>query len=165
MSPTLGNTDDSSPTSIRCFYSNNPPTNFNISVKPDHRFSTTYHFRNHNTLKQLYPILTYSNDCRVRYGMEDIQDHRSCSGKEGCLGVVKCICYSGGRTMIYSFYLSYPSGSLPLTGTGRYPGEQHTGNNSNSQSANNLGNQTSTPLKRLRPPTIPLDIPGRSRLE
>ena len=97
MSPTLDKTDDSSPTSIRCFYNNNASTNFNISVEPHHRFSSTYHFRNHHSVEQLYPILVDSNDCRFRYGMEDIQDHRSCSGKEGCVGVVKCICYSGGR--------------------------------------------------------------------
>jgi hypothetical protein len=104
MSPTLYETDDSSPTSIRCFYSNNPFTHLDIPLEPHHRFSSTYDLRNHHAIEQLYPIPTYSNDCRFRYGMEDIQDYRSCSGKEGCVGVVKCICYSGGRTMIYSFY-------------------------------------------------------------
>jgi len=116
MSPCLYATDDSSPTSIRCFYSNNPFTHFDISVEPHHRFSTTYDLRNHYIVEQLYPILTYTNDCGPGYGMEDIQDYRSCSGKESCVGVVKCICYSGGRTMIYCFYSPhFPSLLLAAT--------------------------------------------------
>ena len=104
MSPTRRMTNDSSPISIRCFYSNNPFTHLDISVEPHHSFSSTYDLRNHDAIEQLYPIPTYTNDRRSRYGMEDIQDYRSCSGKEGCVGVVICICYSGGRTMIFTFY-------------------------------------------------------------
>jgi hypothetical protein len=104
MSPTLYETNDSSPPSIRCFYSNNPFTHLDIPLEPHHRFSSTYDLRNHDAVEQLYPIPVDSNDCRARYGMEDIQDYRSCSGKEGCVGVVICICYSGGRTMIFTFY-------------------------------------------------------------
>jgi hypothetical protein len=165
MSPCLGTTDDSSPTSIRCFYSNNPSTHLDISVEPHHRFSPTYDFRNHDVVEQLYPISVDSNDCRARYGMEDIQDYRSCSGKESCVGVVICICYSGGRTMIYSLHLFIPFGSLPIITVGRDSEEEHTGNNSNSQSANHLGDNAGTPLKRLGPSTIPLDIPRRSMRE
>jgi hypothetical protein len=161
MSPCLYTTDDSSPTSIRSFNSNNPFTHLDIPVEPHHSFSSTYDLRNHDAIEQLYPIPTYSNDCRFRYGLEDIQDYRSCSGKEGCVGVVICICYSGGRTMIYPFY----SRSLPLTTAGRYSREKHTSNDSNSQCTNHLWYKTGTPLKRLRPSTIPLDIPRRSRLE
>jgi hypothetical protein len=165
MSPTRRMTDDSSPISIRCFYSNNPFTHLDISVEPHHRFSSTYHFRNHDAIEQLYPIPVDSNDCRARYGMEDIQDYRSCSGKEGRVGVVICICYSGGRTMIYSFYLSIPCRSFPIIAVGRDSREEHTGNNSNSQSTNHLLYKTGTPLKRLRPSTIPLHVPRRSSLE
>jgi hypothetical protein len=104
MSPTRRMTDDSSPTSIRCFYSNNPFTHLDIPFEPRHRLSSTDDLRNHDAIEQLHPFPVDSNDCRFRYGMEDIQDYRSCSGKEGCVGVVICICYSGGRTMIYSFY-------------------------------------------------------------
>jgi hypothetical protein len=104
MSPTLIKTDDSSPTSIRCLYSNNPFTHLDIPLESHYRFSSTYDFRNHNAIEQLYPFPTYPNDCRARHGMEDLQDYRSGSGKESCVGVVICICYSGGRTMIYSFY-------------------------------------------------------------
>jgi hypothetical protein len=100
MYPTPHEADGSSPISIRSFYSNNPSTHLDISVEPHHRFSCTYHFRNHNAIEQLYPIPVDSNDCRARYGMEDIQDYRSGSGEESRVGVVKCICYSGGRTMI-----------------------------------------------------------------
>jgi hypothetical protein len=103
MSPTQMITDDSSPTSIRRFYSNNPFTHLDISVEPHHRLSTTYNLRNHDAIEQLYSIPVDSNDCRARYGMEDIQNHRSGSGKESRVGVVKCICYASGVTMIYSF--------------------------------------------------------------
>jgi hypothetical protein len=165
MSLTLIETDDSSPLSIRCFHSNNPFTHFNVPIEPHYRFSSTYDIRNHDTVEQLYPIPVDSNDCRARYGMEDIQDYRSCSGKESCVGVVKCMCYSGGRTMIYSFYLSIPCSSFPIITVGRDSEEEHTGNHSDSQSANHLGDNAGTPLKRLRPTTIPLDIPRRSTRE
>lgn len=77
MSPTLSTTDDSSPSSIRCFYSNNPFTHLDIPLEPHHRFSFPYNLRNHDTIEQLYPIPTYPNDCRFRYGMEDVQDYRA----------------------------------------------------------------------------------------
>jgi hypothetical protein len=94
MSPTLGVTDDSSLISIRSFHSNNPLAHFNLPLEPHHRFSPTYNLRNHNPIEQLYSIPTYPNDCRLRYGMEDIQNYRSCSGKESCVGVVICIYYA-----------------------------------------------------------------------
>jgi hypothetical protein len=124
MSPTRRMTDDSSPISIRRFYCHNPFTHLDIPFEPHHRLSTTYDLRNHDTVEQLYPIPVDSNDCRFRYGMEDIQDYRSCSGKESCVGVVICICYSGGRTMIYPFYLSIPCRSFPIITVGRYSREK-----------------------------------------
>ena len=117
MSPALEKTDDSSLISIRRFYGNNSFTHLDISVEPDHRFSPTHDVRGHNASKQLYPIPTYSNDRRPRYGMEDIQDHRSCSGKESRVGVVKCICCSEwSYNDFYSFYSPHLV-SLPLAAT------------------------------------------------
>jgi hypothetical protein len=99
-------------TGIWRFDSYYSPSNTSIPTQSHNRFSPTYHLRDYQSAKQLYPVPLDSSDYRHRYGMEDIQDHRPCTGtRKGQAGLIVIdafvadICVMG-RTR-YSSMLSY----------------------------------------------------------